>query len=132
MAMSPFRCKARAWSVLLLWAGLVFALSAMPGGTPGSTMPLPLMLERKGAHVFEYFVFALLSFNAFRLTFPKERLRWYVLLSISLSLLYAFSDETHQLFVLNREGKLSDVGIDLIGIMAGVSIAVRFLRPRKR
>jgi VanZ family protein len=39
-----------------------------------------------------------------------------------LSLLYAFSDEVHQLVVPGREGKLADVGIDAIGIMIGLLV----------
>jgi VanZ family protein len=50
-----------------------------------------------------------------------------VILSATLSLLYAFSDETHQLFVPGREGKLSDVGIDAIGIAIGVIVVMALM-----
>ena len=33
------------------------------------------------------------------------------------SLIYAISDEYHQIFILGRSGKLSDAGIDSIGII---------------
>ncbi len=68
------------------------------------------------------FVLAALALNAFRLSFPKSRPRAYVTLAAGLSLLYAFSDETHQLFVPGREGKLTDVGIDAIGIAIGLIV----------
>lgn len=82
-------------------------------------MPLLMLFERKGAHVFEFLILFLLAYNAFRLTFPKETFRFLGTLAVSFSLLYAFSDETHQLFVPGREGKLSDVGIDVAGIVLG-------------
>jgi VanZ family protein len=75
------------------------------------------------------FVLAALALNAFRLSFPKSRPRAYVTLAAGLSLLYAFSDETHQLFVPGREGKLTDVGIDAIGIAIGV-IVVHLISKR--
>ncbi|MFC1638541.1 VanZ family protein, partial [Patescibacteria group bacterium] len=44
------------------------------------------------------------------------------LLALVFSFAYAVSDEIHQLFVPGRDGKLSDVGIDLIGIVLMVVI----------
>ena len=73
------------------------------------------------------FVLAALALNAFRLSFPKSRPRAYVTLAAGLSLLYAFSDETHQLFVPGREGKLTDVGIDAIGIAIGVIVVMALM-----
>jgi VanZ family protein len=51
---------------------------------------------------------------------------------VTLSLLYAFSDETHQLFVPGREGKLSDVGIDAIGIALGMIAMGGLFFPEKK
>ncbi|NTW30553.1 MAG: VanZ family protein [Candidatus Moranbacteria bacterium] len=123
------RSRSRAISALFIWMAVIYLFSSMPGSGSGSQLTLRYLLERKGAHVFEYLVLSLLAFNAFRLAYPKERSGFHVSLAIALSLLYAFSDETHQLFVPGREGKLSDVGIDLIGMAAGaISVA---LLPRK-
>lgn len=46
-----------------------------------------------------------------------------MLLSIFLSLLYAISDEVHQIFVPGRAAMITDVLIDLCGIVIGVVIA---------
>ncbi len=119
--------RSRAYSLLMLWMGVIFFFSSMPGAVSGTDMPFALLLERKGAHVFEYFVLVLLSLNAFRLAYPKERFGYSLILSATLSLLYAFSDETHQLFVPGREGKLSDVGIDAIGIAIGVIVVMALM-----
>ncbi len=119
--------RSRAYSLLMLWMGVIFFFSSMPGAVSGTDMPFALLLERKGAHVFEYFVLVLLALNSFLLTYSKERFGFSVILSATLSLLYAFSDETHQLFVPGREGKLSDVGIDAIGIAIGVIVVMALM-----
>lgn len=121
--MEPLRSRSRAYSALLLWMAVIFFFSSMPGAISGAIVSYDNLLVRKGAHVFEYLVLSLLSYNAFRLTYPRERRGFLVLLSVTLSLLYAFSDETHQLFVPGREGKLSDVGIDAVGIVLGAVTA---------
>lgn len=130
MSVSFLHSRSRAWSALAVWMAVIFAFSSMPGSGSAGSLPLRLLLERKGAHVFEYLILAMLAFNAFRLTFSKERPRSHVLLAMAFSLFYAFTDETHQLFVFGREGKLSDVGIDLMGIVLGVSVAAYLGRVR--
>lgn len=125
------RSRSRAFSVLILWMGVIFLFSSMPGESPASDMPLLLLFERKGAHIFEYVVLSMLAFNAFRLSFRNGRSRFFAMLAAGLSLLYAFLDETHQLFVPGREGKLADVGIDAVGIAFGMFLVGGFL-SRKR
>lgn len=73
------------------------------------------ILIRKIAHIFEYFVLSCFVF-IFLFTFDRNE---YFLLAISIvfSLLYAISDEIHQLFVPGRAGLFTDVLIDLIGII---------------
>ncbi|NTW13510.1 MAG: VanZ family protein [Candidatus Moranbacteria bacterium] len=114
------------WSVtaLVLWMSVIFYFSSMSGTTSASLAPFDSLLERKGAHVFEYLVLSLLVFNVLRRTFIRERLGAQMALIASLSLLYALSDEIHQLFVPGREGKLSDIGIDLVGIFLGILLIV--------
>lgn len=102
--------------LLVLWMSVIFVGSSFPGASVRYEMSLPLYLERKGAHVFEFFVLTFLSWNVFRTFFPMERRGFLLRAAVAFSLLAAFLDETHQLFVPFREGKISDVGIDLIGI----------------
>jgi VanZ family protein len=132
MNMMLLNSRSRAFSALIVWMAVIFFFSSMPGANSGSVMTLRFLLERKGAHVFEYLVLSLLAFNAFRLAYPKERFGFHASLAVALSLLYAFSDETHQLFVPGREGKLSDVGIDLIGIAIGIVVAWALAGKKKR
>ena len=126
---APGRSRILSSVELLLWMGVIFRFSSMHGAVEPVLLPPWKFIERKGAHVFEYFVLCGLAFHWFRLHIPEARFRMTAVLAVAFSLAYAFSDETHQLFVPGREGKLSDVGIDLIGMAAGaISVA---LLPRK-
>ncbi|MEI6650007.1 MAG: VanZ family protein [Candidatus Moraniibacteriota bacterium] len=121
------------WSALalILWMSVIFAFSSVPGGTPSAEMPLTYFLERKGAHVFEYFVLLLLIYNVLRAYSSYDHFGLKLALAGPLSLLYAFSDEVHQLVVPGREGKLADVGIDAIGIALGL-IVIALMSEKKK
>ena len=96
------------WLPVLLWAGVIFALSSIPSlGTGLGTWDLIL---RKGAHMTEYAVLALLLVRALGREAP----------ALALGVLYAASDEFHQTFVRGRHGSPIDVGIDAIGISLGL------------
>lgn len=126
--------RGKPWAILFLvfWMSIIFIGSSFPGSPVRYEMPLPLYLERKGAHVFEFFVLAMLSWNAFRAFFPKDRPGFLLGLSGAFAFLYAFLDEAHQSFVPFREGKLSDVGIDGIGIALFVVVYALWTRLRKK
>lgn len=44
--------------------------------------------------------------------------------SLAIGMLYAISDEIHQLFVPGRSGQITDVCIDTIGVLFGISIVL--------
>jgi hypothetical protein len=103
-----------AWLLLLgLWMAGIFIASSTEGSGE-HYYNLRMLIERKGAHVFEFFVLAYLSWKVLRCSLSDfKRILVFVFL---FSLSYAISDEFHQLFVFGREGKLLDIGIDCIGI----------------
>lgn len=72
---------------------------------------------RKTAHATEYAVLALLFFGA--LTFEGKK-RY--IFSWIFTVIYACTDEFHQLFVPGRAGRLFDVGVDSLGALAGLLI----------
>lgn len=73
-------------------------------------------LVRKLAHIFIYFLLGVFSYwSAFALL-RKHR----GLISFSFCVLYAVSDELHQLSSSGRNGQLRDVFIDSAGAMAGI------------
>ena len=84
---------------------------------------------RKSAHGFIYFLFGISI-----ISFMKEFtfLSWkQVLFSTLFVLVYACSDEIHQLFVSGRSGEVLDVFIDTIGGFLGISCYFK-IYERKR
>ena len=106
------------YAPLVFWMGLIFYFSSLQGLSQREHPDLFFYVARKGAHIFEYFVLDFLFFRIFRLHKLKKKETY--LLSFLFSLAYAFSDEIHQVFVPGREGKFSDVGVDMIGIILAI------------
>ncbi len=75
-------------------------------------------LIRKTAHVTEYFILFMLLYYAFK----KSKLKKEKLKAAVITILYACTDEFHQLFVPGREGKITDVFVDSIGVVIGLII----------
>lgn len=114
---------------LFIWMGVIFAFSAYRGYAPHSgELPWGQWLLRKGAHVLEY---AVLALCIFRVVWWHLRDRAFLVFFVTgfFSLLYAITDEIHQYFVPLRQGKLSDVLIDCLGIF--LTLLVLFVLWRK-
>jgi VanZ family protein len=98
------------WLPVLVWAGVIFAFSSIPSLNSGlGTWDYVL---RKGAHMTEYAIFAVLLVRA------TGSFLWAFAFAIS----YAASDEVHQLFVRGRHGSPIDVAIDAVGALIGLSL----------
>lgn len=115
---------------MLVWMGVIFYFSSWQGNGDTYIHSVWFYVERKGAHVFEFFVLNLLLIN---LLLRKYATKKGVAVVSSLgALLYALLDETHQLFVFGREGKITDVGFDSIGIILAAMIFWLFIKIRKK
>ncbi len=75
---------------------------------------------RKLAHFYEYMILAILLVGVF---YKTKNIKLY-LLSWIITILYAISDEIHQLFVVGRDGNAVDVIIDSAGGLFGVIICL--------
>ncbi|MEK7452940.1 MAG: VanZ family protein [Patescibacteria group bacterium] len=110
----------KSWLPVLLWGFLIFYLSSIPNLK--SSFEADFIL-RKFAHIFEYFILAVLVFNAWLKTFKRQidfkKIAFYVFIIASF---YAISDEFHQSFVFGRHGDIKDVFMDSIGVLCGVII----------
>ena len=114
-----------------VWMGVLFFLSSQSSlGGNEEAMPLAYFLARKGAHVVEYAVLSWLFFRMFSAFFRRNS-HGAAAGTVLSSLLFAFSDEAHQLFVSGRHGRVSDVGFDAIGILFGIVFWIGIL-PRWR
>jgi VanZ family protein len=108
--------RARAWIPVVVWAGVIFALSATPNlGTGLGTWDL---LLRKLAHAAEYALLGALILRATR----------HPVLAVGLASAYAITDEVHQTFVSGRHGSPVDWLIDTAGAVIGVALASRLWR----
>ena len=75
---------------------------------------------RKGAHMTEYAILAVLIYIWIsRWQMPRFRM---ACSAIVLSIIYACSDEIHQLFVAGRAGRVSDVLVDSAGAVIGLAL----------
>lgn len=85
---------------------------------------------RKGAHMTEFAILALLLYG-WLCRWQLSRLRRAAAATI-LAVLYACSDEVHQLFVAGRAGRFSDVLIDSAGVVLGMTVFLLILKLAER
>ena len=88
---------------------------------------------RTCAHFFEYFILSLLVVNALSKSF-SFRIRRVFCYAVVFCLLYALTDEFHQMVVSGRSAQLIDVVIDFAGSFFGaglITVIVYFKRSRK-
>ncbi len=105
------------WLPPIIWMTSIFYLSSRLRVTVTGKFLFDFLFF-KMLHVIEYAILYLLLFRAFysinnqKLTTDKK-----FLYAIFFSILYSISDEVHQTFVPTREGKISDIIIDSLGIL---------------
>jgi len=146
------------WTAVLIWLVLIFYLSAQPAVESNelskkvtqviienvgrlvlldieSSTTTDLVLKfnhivRKCAHLGIYFVLGLLVTNAFR----RSGVRGFrgIIFSILFCILYAISDEVHQVFVPGRGAQVTDVLIDNVGSFVGIGMYLGFGKIKKK
>ncbi|TMJ97945.1 MAG: VanZ family protein [Actinobacteria bacterium] len=107
------RTRLSLWLPVVLWAGLIFALSAIPNLSSG--LGVWDLVLRKCAHLTEYAILGGLLFRALR----REPA------ALLLGSAYAVTDELHQAFVGGRHASPIDWLIDAFGVAAGVVLLAR-------
>lgn len=132
------KIKLRLWLPVILWAVIIFFFSANPDPYKylpeawRSLVPLREVSDSSLAewigqvmHFVEYAVLAFLVARAVHKTKPEYPK--ITLLVLILAMVYALSDEIHQLFVPGRAFQVVDLMIDLLGSIAGVYIYKKFI-----
>lgn len=72
------------------------------------------LIIRKLAHFTEYLILGILVSNAIHIHNKK------IYLAIIICIIYAISDEIHQLFVPGRSCQITDICIDTLGTLTGI------------
>lgn len=112
--------------LLLLWGGVIFALSSIPSLDSGLEHDFFL---RKLVHMLEFGVLTVLLVRVLR--HRMSSLRDLSLLASVAATFYAVTDEVHQLSVVGRHGTLRDVLIDSVGVF-GSLVLLRMFPARSR
>ena len=143
------------FALLFIWSGIIFAMSAQVADESSKTSSTVCedilriadkdfeklspekqserieslqFAVRKTAHFSAYSLLGILAFLAFRSVGIKK----YPIFSVGYCLVYAASDEFHQLFVEGRSGELRDVGIDFGGAVTGTAFIYLIILLAKR
>lgn len=136
--------KSISWIAAISWMAVIFYLSHQPGSassdlSSGIVAALLNFMDqvapnmefdvenfhsfiRKNAHFIAYFLLSLLSLNAWRSS-GFHGLKQ-LLLGFGMSVLFAVSDEIHQLFIDGRSGEARDVLIDSAGAGLGMMVYI--------
>jgi VanZ family protein len=115
------------WTATAAWAGVIFYFSSLTGAQVAS--PIPDYIP----HFIEYFILAGLLIAAIWATEKEMPAGLIGLWAISLTAIYAASDEFHQGFTAGRTPDIKDWAWDVAGavVVAGTIYMVRVLRSRR-
>lgn len=104
----------------LLYMGFIFALSSIPDDASFSGPALLLAYPNLNnfLHIPLFGGLAWLWLGYLRQTLPNNRTA--EILCVTICLLFALSDELHQMFVPGRFASVTDVLLDVVGILAVV------------
>ena len=126
------------WVLVVICMGIIFSLSAQNGeeSTELSHSFVRMFLERLGltinegflrscAHCLEFMGLSVLIFNAVYVTFET---RLTPLIAFVGTVLYAVTDEIHQIYVPERAFQFSDILVDSTGALIGVVASLIILK----
>ena len=98
----------------ILLAIQIFWVSSLSSSGGGPEIPLVAI----GYHFCAFFLFGFFIF--FTIKGNKKTSKFYLILALAFSLLYAISDEFHQSFVPFRDASINDVFTDFIGMSVSI------------
>lgn len=140
------------WALVIIWMAVIFLFSHQPGSEsselstgivrriinivqtvfPNTELDQEILslIIRKTAHFTIYMILGLLIINALCI-YNISRTRAFIL-AILICILYAISDELHQLYIPGRSGQLTDVLIDSAGALCGILLMTAIRRNKDR
>jgi len=116
--------------LVIIWMIFIFIMSSFTATTSSSqsgffvnlisnilnidNIDIISFIIRKLAHFTEYFILGLLVFNMIKCY--NKKIIWAIIICI----LYAISDEVHQIFIPGRSCQIMDIIIDSLGSIIGI------------
>ena len=102
----------------IFWMAVIFVLSTNLFSAQRTTDKIDTEIPlRNIAHLVVYFILGFLSSGAVRLNFSWKQ-KW--LITLFFCIFYAFTDEVHHFFELERRFRFIDIAIDSVGAFAGI------------
>lgn len=127
--------------LMIIWMAFIFIMSSFDSAESGSQSNIIVniianifkinnyevisFIVRKIAHFMEYLILGILVTNVFNVHGKKQYI------SIIVCIIYAISDEIHQLFVPGRSCQIFDMFIDSLGSSTGTLIFCLIKKLRK-
>ena len=124
--------------LVILWMILIFIMSSFSGNDSSNqsnfivdiisnifninNIELLSLIIRKLAHFTEYFILGILVYNMIYNLNKKKYI------SIIICILYAISDEIHQIFTSDRGPRVFDIFIDTLGSSTSIIILSKFMK----
>lgn len=103
------------WLTVLIWMGVIFYFSSLPGEDIPALFPLQDIVF----HAMVYAALAYLFIRALKNTCPKLSMRKLIFFTVVFGIIYGLTDEFHQSFVPGRNASFSDLFIDTVGTFMG-------------
>ena len=118
----------RRWLAAIAIMAVIFIFSSIPKGTLIPDFDVWDFLIKKSAHLLIYGLLALSYLWGLTgwIGIKRQHLSRVLLLAV----LYGISDELHQTFITGREGKITDVAIDMLGAALALLIWNIYFRWR--
>jgi VanZ family protein len=106
--------KIHYWLPPLIWMGVIFYFSSRQKISVADELVWNFIFF-KTLHLLEYAFLFFLLFRAYKNIFKFQEYIWWGRVSFVTTVIYACTDELHQLFIPTREGRIRDVIIDALG-----------------
>ena len=137
------------WILVIIWMVVIYSFSAQSANEsellssgithwtiqllnrvlPNLNIEILHLIIRQLAHLIIFLVLGVLLLNALNQSETNERVNF--VLALLISLIYAISDEIHQIYVPGRVGQIYDVLIDFLGSLIGIKIFIIYNNFKK-
>ncbi|PIP56221.1 hypothetical protein COX05_04210 [candidate division WWE3 bacterium CG22_combo_CG10-13_8_21_14_all_39_12] len=112
----------------VIWMSIIFYVSSIPNLELNGELSAYDLVLRKIAHMVEYAILVVLFWWGLEKPLTKRAQLEIFLMAF----IYALSDEFHQNYVPTRDGKLTDVLIDTVGIITAIGLIRYIASPKQK